>query len=117
MVTINDYVQRTNSKGESFFVLQVQGGIEIVKSKETGRNYFTAKAASVPCTFSEEVCKTLIGQQLSGSVKKVECEPYEITHKDTGEIMQLHHRYEYLQEGETVDEVIKEDEVLQKESF
>jgi len=111
MVTIKDYVQRENSLGETFYALLVQGGIEIVKSKETGKNYFTAKTASVPSTFPEEVCKGLIGQQLPGSVKKVECEPYEVVNQETGETRQLDYRYEYIQEGETVDEVIHEDQV------
>jgi len=111
MVIIKDYVQRENSLGETFYALLVQGGIEVVKSKESGRNYITAKTASVPSTFPEEICKSLIGQELPGSVKKVECEPYEITDQETGEVRQLNFRYEYIQEGETVDEVIHEDQV------
>lgn len=111
MVTVKDYIQRENSLGETFYALLVQGGIEIVKSKETGRNYITAKTASVPSTFPEEICKNLIGQELPGSVKKVECEPYEIADQETGEVRQLNYRYEFIQEGETVDEVIHEDQV------
>ncbi len=111
MVIIKDYALRENSLGETFYALLVQGGIEVVKSKESGRNYITAKTASVPSTFPEEVCKNLTEPGNSCPIKKVECEPYEITDQETGEVRQLNFRYEYIQEGETVDEVIHEDQV------
>jgi hypothetical protein len=79
MVTIVDYAQRTNSEGENFFALIVESGLEAVKSQNTGKNYFTKKRASVPSTFSEEECQSLIGEQLAGSVKRVSCDHYEIT--------------------------------------
>lgn len=76
MVKIISAEKRMNSEGESFNALILQGGVELVMSKETGRFYATAKQASVPSTFDEETCKDLIGTELPGSVKKVECEPY-----------------------------------------
>jgi len=111
MVTIKDYAIRENTLGEKFCALIVQGGIEFMKSKETGRFYITAKTASVPCTFPEEICKTLIGKELPGSVKKKECEPYEFVNQETGETRILDYRYEYSQEGESVDEVVHSDKV------
>ena len=111
MVTIVDYKKHQREYGEAFYTLEVQGGIELVKSKETGRNYFTARSAKVSCTFNEMTCKALIGTQISGSIKKVEVEPYEYVDPQTAETMQLNHRYEYLSEEES----IIEQHVLKKE--
>lgn len=102
MVTITDYKTRKKENGESFNVLVVQGGLETVKSKATGKNYFTAKTANVLCTFDESMCQSLIGQQLEGSVQKVAVEPYEYTAPETGEIITLTHRYEYVDVNDTV---------------
>lgn len=82
MVIIIDYSLRTNQEGKEFFALILNGGIELVKSKETGRYYATSKKASIPSTFDEGTCKSLIGQSFPGSIKKVECEPYELTLKE-----------------------------------
>lgn len=95
MVTIINYKERQTLEGESFFVLEVQGGIEMVKSQNTGNFYATAKKASISSTFDEMTCKALIGTQMSGSIHKEECEPYEYTVKETGEILLLNHRWIY----------------------
>lgn len=39
---------------------------------------------------------------MQGSIEKVECEPYEYTIKDTGEIIVLHHRFCYVQEEQQI---------------
>jgi len=57
MVTIVDYSQRKNSEGKDFYSLILQGGIEMVKSKETDRYYATAKRCSITSTFDESTCK------------------------------------------------------------
>jgi len=116
MVTVIDYAQRTNSDGENFFALILQGDLEMVKSKETGNYYATAKRASVTSTFTEEACEKLIGLEIPGSIQRVPSEPYEFTIPDTGEVIQLEHRWVYLQEGETIDAVVQEEEV-QKSSL
>ena len=113
MVTISDYRERQNSEGETFYALIVESGLEAVKSQNTGKTYFTKKKASVPSTFTEEECQSLIGEQLPGSIRKVSCEPYEITDESTGEVIQLSHRYEYFQEGETPEETVSEEKVEQ----
>jgi hypothetical protein len=110
MVKIIDFKVRTNSKGEQFCALVLQGGLELVKSKETGNYYATAKSASITSTFTEDQCKGLIGQELSGSIVKLECEPYEYTIKDTGEVITLKHRWEYRKEGDTIEEVVHQGE-------
>lgn len=102
MVRISNYIKRTTEEGKDFFVLELQGGIEIVKSQETGKSYMTARKASMSCTFDELTCKSLIGTELPGSVKKVTCEEYAYTIKDTGEIITLNHRFEYVETEEPV---------------
>ena len=98
MVRISNYQKRTTEEGKDFFVLELQGGVEIVKSQETGKNYMTARKASMSCTFDELTCKSLIGTELPGSVKKVNCEEYSYTIKETGEIITLSHRFEYVEQ-------------------
>jgi hypothetical protein len=68
MVKIIDYKARKNSEGEEFFALILQGGLELVKSQETGRYYATAKTASVTSTFDRETCESLIGSEMPGSI-------------------------------------------------
>ena len=96
MVRIVNYQKRTTEQGKEFFTLELQGGVEIVKSQETDKNYLTARKASMSCTFDELTCQSLIGSELPGSVEKVECEAYSYTIKDTGEIITLNHRFDYV---------------------
>ena len=98
-VHIVEYKQRENSNGDEFFALILEGDIEMVQSQETGRHYATARRASVTSTFNEETCKRLIGKSMPGSIQKVECDSYEYTLPETGEIISLKHRYEYVPEG------------------
>ena len=111
MVKIIDFKKRMNSHGEEFHALLLQGGLELVKSKETGNYYATAKTSSITSTFTEEQCKDLIGQEIPGSIVKVECDPYQYTIKDTGEEITLTHRWEYRKEGDTVEEVVHQGKV------
>lgn len=112
MVTVVDVKERTNQKGESFFTLVLQGGLELVKSRETGNYYATAKRASITTTFDEMTCKSFIGQQIPGSIQRIETDPYDFTIKETGEIISLSHRWIYLKKGETVEQrVLAEEEV------
>jgi hypothetical protein len=39
---------------------------------------------------------------IKGSIEKVECEPYQHTIKETGEVITLNHKYEYNPEEENV---------------
>ena len=109
MVTIVNFVKRTNRDGKEFNALILQGGIDLVKSQETSRWYATAKRASITSTFDGATCQNLIGQQIPGSIQKVSCEPYEFVVKDTGEILTLTHRWVYAKEGETFEEKVISD--------
>lgn len=102
MVKITDYKTMQNEANETFHSLVVQGGLESVRSKETNRIYFTVRQASVPCTFDEETCKSLVGSELDGAVVRVEVDPYEYVNEDTGETSVLSHRYEYISEEQQI---------------
>jgi len=100
MVTIVNYKERQKEDGTEFFVLELQGGIEMVKSKETGNFYATAKRAYIPSTFTKEVCQSLIGTQMPGGIVKEVCEPFNYVIKETGEEITLNHRWVYKSEEE-----------------
>jgi hypothetical protein len=104
MVSVIGYKTFEKENGEKFYGLVVQGEIEAVKSQQTGKTYFTARTASVPTTFDEPTCKGLVGGKIDGLVKKVETDPYDYTVKDTGEIIELNHRYEYISEEDNIIE-------------
>ena len=106
MVTIIDFVKRRNNKGEEFNALILQSGIEIVKSRETGRYYATAKRTSITSTFDDAMCHSLIGTQIPGSVQRVDTQPYDFTVPGTREVLKLTHRWVYLKEGESVEEKV-----------
>lgn len=97
MVKVIDYKSRETSEGKAFFVLILQGGLEVIKSM-SGNVYATAKRASLPTTFDADFCKSLIGVPMPGTIDKVQCEPYEYTIPETGEVVILSHRYEYCEE-------------------
>ncbi len=102
MVRIVNFQKRTTEQGKEFFTLELQGGVEIVKSQETGKSYMTVRKASMSSTFDEFTCQSLIGTELPGSIKKLECEAYSYTIKDTGEIITLNHRFEYVDDEVSV---------------
>lgn len=95
MVTIIGYFEATNEDDEPFNMLRLQGEIEMVKSKETGKPYITARKASIPCTFEDHVCEGLIGNKLPGEIQRVSCEPYEYEIPESGEKIILEHTWEY----------------------
>jgi hypothetical protein len=97
MVKVIDYKERITEGGRSFFTLTLQGGVEIVHSG-AGNQYVTIRKASLPTTFDESICQSLVGVELPGCIQRVECDPYEYTVPSTGEIILLNHRYEYTQE-------------------
>lgn len=104
MVTIINFKERNKEDGTSFFVLEVQGGIELVQSQKTKQFYATAKKAYIPSTFDEITCTALIGTQMPGEIEKVDCDPFEYTVQETGEVITLNHRYQYVQEQKPKDD-------------
>ncbi|NQU35539.1 MAG: hypothetical protein HQ521_20115 [Bacteroidetes bacterium] len=108
MVKIIDYKECKNSDGLPFYSLIVQGEIVMAQSQETGLFYATSKNASITTTFDGNTCKGLIGREISGKVEKLACEPYEYTIPETGEIKTLYHRWIYLPEVKTEEQVVYE---------
>ena len=108
MVTIVDYSLRANREGKEFFALILQGGIEMVKSKGSERYYATSKKCMIPSTFDEQTCKSSLGEKLPGTIQKRSCEPYEYTIQETGEVIEMNYRWEYLAEGESLEECVFE---------
>jgi hypothetical protein len=106
MVRIIDFVKRQNGAGEDFFLLVLQGGLQLVKSQETNRYYATMKQANISTTFDEATCKSLIGEEIPGSIVKVETEPYDYTVPETGEVITLTHRWEYQKEADSLKEIV-----------
>ena len=110
MVTIINYKTRTKEDGTEFYLLEVQGGIEMVQSKTTQQYYATAKRALLSTTFGEETCKGLIGTKMPGKISKITTEAYQYTIRETGEEITLNHRHVYLPE-----DVESEEEALAME--
>ena len=96
MVRIVNFNERKSEDGSTFFALTLQGGVELVKSQETGNFYATARKTSITSTFDEETCKALVGSEMPGSIVKQSCKPYSFTIKETGEIIELSHRFEFV---------------------
>jgi hypothetical protein len=97
-VKIIDYkVREAAQDGRQFCVLIIQGGVEIVKSTN-GNSYVTIRKVSLPTTFDEVTCQSLIGTELKGTIEKVDCLPYDYTIQETGEVIKLAHKWEYKEE-------------------
>jgi hypothetical protein len=95
MVTVNDYKIRETSEGKPFISLELMGDMELVQSAKTGRFYATTRRCFISSTFDEATAKRMIGKQMKGNIIKVEAEPYDYTIPETGEVIQLSHRYDY----------------------
>jgi len=108
MVRIIGFKQREKEDGTPFFILELQGGIEMTQSKETGQFYATAKKAYVTSTFDEQTCKALVGTEISGSIARTDVEPYTYVVKETGEEIILTHRWVFVPKNEQP----KQDEVV-----
>jgi len=106
MVTITNFKTAVNAEGEEFNLLVVQGGVESVKSQETGRFYLTAKKATVSSTFDKRTCEGLIGTQMPGGIQRTEVEPFTFIDEQTGEEITLSHRWEYNPQLQTMEEAV-----------
>lgn len=102
MVNVIGYDLVEKENGDEFLMLILQGDIEAVKSEKTGKMYFTKRTVKVPATFDEETCKSVIGSQFEGKIIKVQSDSYEYTSKETGEVMELNHRYEYVTDADAI---------------
>ncbi len=111
MVQIVGYRECNKEDGSKFYLLELQGGIEMVISNSTGQFYATAKKAVISSTFDESTCKALIGTQMKGSIVKQEVTPYEYIIKETGEEVVLTHKWVYTpDEAPSIEGLFKEEE-------
>ena len=109
MVTVTGFKTVITEEGDNYVRLILKGGLEMIKSVTTGNFYAHTKIASVSSTFDEATAKSMIGQQLSGSIIKQEVEPYE--YEINGEVMTLKHRWVYTEktaEELAVDSLVDE---------
>ncbi len=96
MVTVVDVkVVENNNTGESFMALVIQGDMEMVQSKQTGKFYATARTCNIPCTFGETMAAQMIGKTMQGAIEKIPCEPYSYVVKETGEQITLDYTWSY----------------------
>jgi len=80
MVIVSDYMEKVNStSGQTFVLLELSGGLELVQSQNTGKFYATSRKCRIPSTFNAEVAKLMVGQQIDGDIVRVESDPYAIT--------------------------------------
>jgi hypothetical protein len=79
-----------------FVSLELHGELEMVQSMTTARFYATSRKTFVSTTFDLETAKGFVGQQIKGSIARVETEPYDFTIPQTGEVIQLAHSWVYL---------------------
>jgi hypothetical protein len=107
MVTISSYEIRQGSDGKDFFVLILQGEVEFVTSQTTGMPYAMVPKCSMPATFDEATCRSMVGKQIPGSIQKVECDPYDYTNPRTKEVIELTYNYAYSPlENNTVEQAV-----------
>ena len=117
MVKIVSVERRVNKNNEPFWALNVESGLELIQSKQSGMFYATSKKSSIPSTFSEVTAKGLIGSQIPGSIVRVTVPEYEFTIPSTGEVITLNHRWSYTPESESVTEVILQKELMEEVTF
>ena len=111
MLTIVGFQKRTNAEDQEFHVLVLQGGIELIKSSESGDYYASAKRATITCTFDKRMCRQLIGSKLPGKIDKVSCDPYEFAIPGTEEVVTLSHTFKYNAEPATAEEHVYQEEI------
>lgn len=106
MVTITGIEKRKSADKKEFTVLNLQGSIEVVISKTTGKPYLTARKTSIPCTFDDVMAKSLIGQTLPGEIERIKVDDYEFTIPGTKKKLKLSHTFRYSAEPATITEVV-----------
>ncbi|MFM7024429.1 MAG: hypothetical protein ACKOXB_15785 [Flavobacteriales bacterium] len=98
MVTITGYSKKDSPSGGKFIVLHLEGGVQMVRSEESGTWFASALKTNIIASVDEKTCKTLVGTQLPGTIIKKKVTPYKYTVPSTGEERMLDYRYEYINE-------------------
>lgn len=105
MVTIINYKEVQTEDGRQFVSIELQSEPKLIKSSTTGNFYLTVNKTRVTTALPVEVCKTLVGQKLPGTVEKIQVEPYESINKETGEVKVLHHVFVYTPDEQSTQKV------------
>ncbi|MCB0700332.1 MAG: hypothetical protein H6551_12035 [Chitinophagales bacterium] len=98
MIIVANYHVREGEQG-NFISLELMGDIEMVQSQNTGRFYATSRRCFVSSTFDEITAKRMVGKEMPGNIVRKQCEPYEYTMPETGEVIMLAHTWDYQPEG------------------
>ena len=106
MVTVSACKEREGKDGKPYACLELTGEIEILTSQTTGRNYISARKTIIPATFGIDVCKTLIGKQIPGSIMKVKTESYEYTIPESGKVITLDYRWQYSKDEDNMEAAV-----------
>jgi len=107
MVQVTNYRKVETDEGDSYIRLILSGSLSLTKSEKTGNYYASVRRCSISSTFDETTAKLMIGQKLSGSIQKEECEAYQYVIPDTGEEITLTHRWVYSESSDE-DHAIKD---------
>lgn len=102
--------------GTSFISLVLEGGVELVQSKNTGKFYAKGKKALMPTTLSEGAAIELVGSTIPGSIQRVSCDGYDFTIKDSGEVIRLYHTYLYSPDMEDVSVITSSSDELARQA-
>ncbi|WP_242927349.1 hypothetical protein [Pontibacter vulgaris] len=108
MVTVTNFVKRTSGDGKQFNALILQGDVEMILSKQSGRYYATARTCSITSTLDDVVCQALVGKQLPGTIEKMESEPYDYKVPNSDEVITLNYVYYYNPNPRTIEQEVFE---------
>lgn len=112
MIVVSNYKKVQNAEGEDFFMLELQGEPELITSKASGRKYFTARTVNVAATFSESVCKSMIGKKMPGNIVKKAVESYFYTPPNSNDPIELDYTWEYDPSNTSMEEAIMMDKIF-----
>ncbi len=97
MVIVKNYHRREGEKGE-YITLEIEGEMELVQSQNTGRFYATTRRCFIYSTFDAATAQRMIGSQMEGQIVRIPCEPFDYVLPETGETIQIGHRWDYVPE-------------------
>ncbi|MBK7882302.1 MAG: hypothetical protein IPJ83_17350 [Saprospiraceae bacterium] len=71
----------------------------MVRSQETGNFYATAKKCTITSTLSKQFAAEMVGKQTLRRIVRRIVEAYDYLVPETGEIVEMSHRWTYVPEG------------------
>jgi hypothetical protein len=101
MVTVVGFNLRTQKEGEKkqYITLELEGDIEMIQSQNTGRHYATVRRCVVSSTFDALTAERMVGKQMTGTIERVPCDTYDFTVPESGEVIALGYRWDYVPAG------------------